>query len=868
MRYLGFVFFAISFYCNSQQIVLSGFVTDSLQKPISDATILVKDNKNNINYGLTNKFGKYFLSINSNSDSIFIEVRSLGYKTYKKILNISKDLTHNVILFEKKEELEEIIIESKRSIIENKDTIIYNIRNFLSSEEETLEDVLKKLPGLEVSETGQINYNGKQIEKILIEGEDLASKNYTILSQNLDASLLKNVQVLRNYDDNPLRKKFNNSERVALNLNIKENKKNILFGNFNFGVGSEKRYKIKNNIGLLRKRIKGLFFQNYNNIGLLSKNINNQKNVAEFVIENNNLPLLDAEVSKTSNFSESLLQDDESILNKTANNNLTLSSKIGKNTSLRVLSLYNTDKINFENRTTTIFQTRNDTINIQEQSDGFDEIKNLLNDIEIKFYDNKSLYITLENNFKNTKSSWVENLVTNANNSSNILNAANIKENYIFNNLRATYQPSKSLIFENYFYQSSSSLEEIFETSNSRFNFETNNPLNQFLEKDNKFLGWKSRLTFIKQSTKLYIETILEKENYSFQNKIISKNKDSVLFANTLYLKNFSRGLKMNYQIENKNKDKFQIDFSGVFKTLKSENIINNTYLLPSTKLNYSFNLETFGSFSLSYQYRKELLNTNYFFNGFLLKNYRVINNQLQAIVPSNINTIGFAHNLQKLDTGFLSFTVSTLSYFDKSAIIDSQININSTTNIIDFIDTNSFFFFIQNETTQYFSKLKSSFKLKTNFNIFSSFLFLNNSDLEELTNYSFKINFYGTTYFKKFLNFQFFLKYQRDWSIFQNTRNSVDNYFFKISTVHNFNENCLLTLGYNGYLLNNNFQNFLSGNLKYNPEKSKFNYKISFTNLLADDFFTLGQVNDFQNFNSSSKIIPSYIMVNIGYRF
>lgn len=868
MRYLWCFFFALNFYCYGQQKLLNGFVSDTLKNPISDATILIKDKNNNINFGLTNQFGKYAIPITFETDSIFIEVRSLGYKTYKKILSIKKEFTHNVILYEKKEELEEIIIESKRSIIQNKDTITYNIGSFLSKEEETLEDVLQKLPGLEVLETGQINYNGKQIEKILIDGEDLASKKYTLLSQNLDASLLKNVQVLRNYDDNPLRKKFNNSERVALNLNIKESKKNVFFGNVTLGIGTKNRYKIKNNLGLLKKRIKGLFFQNYNNIGLSSKNINNTTNVTNFDLEKNNQPFLDTEISKISNFSTRILKDDEAVLNKTANNSLTLSSRITKNTSLRVLTFYDTDMINFENTTSTVFQTTNDFIEIQEDSDGFDKFKNFLNDVEVKFYNSKNIYITFENNSKNTKSSWIENLRTNASNNSNLSNTADSKENYIFNNLRATYQSSKSMIFENYFYQSSSSLEEFFETSNSRFNFESNEPLNQLLKKDNKFLGWKSRLTFKKRLSSINIETVLEKENYYFKNDIISKNKDSTIFANEFNLKSLNRGLKINYLIENKNKSNFQIDFSGVFKTLQYENAINKNYFLPSSKLNYSFNLKKFGRFSISYQYRKELLNTNYFFNGFLLKNYRVINNQIEVIASSNINTIGFSHSLQKLDTGFLSFTVSSLSYFDKSAIFDSQININSTTNLIDFIDRTSFFFFIQNETTQYFSKLKSSFKLKTNFNIFSNFLLLNNSDLEELTNYSFKVNFYGTTYFKKFLNFQFFLKYQRDWSVFQNTRNSINNYFFNISTVHNFNENWLLSVGYNSYILNNNFQNFLSGNLRYNPDKSKFNYSLKLTNIFADDFFNLNQVNDFQSFNSSSRIIPSYIMMSVGYRF
>ncbi|WP_088324034.1 hypothetical protein [Polaribacter tangerinus] len=136
------------------------------------------------------------------------------------------------------------------------------------------------------------------------------------------------------------------------------------------------------------------------------------------------------------------------------------------------------------------------------------------------------------------------------------------------------------------------------------------------------------------------------------------------------------------------------------------------------------------------------------------------------------------------------------------------------------------------------------------------------------MISYSYVSRISGTTYFKKPINFQFYLKYQRDWTFFQNRQSSVNNYFANITATYKINENWLASATANSFNLNNNFQNFINGSLNYNPVKGKFNYKLQFINLANQSTFDILQINDFQSYSSKTRIIPRYIMLSATMRF
>lgn len=109
-------------------------------------------------------------------------------------------------LKEKAESLSAVVLEADEKIKINRDTVSYRVSAFKDGSERTVEDMLKKLSEIEVSENGNIKALGKPIQKILIEGDDLADSNYKVISKNLDISAIDNIEIISNYVENPVLK--------------------------------------------------------------------------------------------------------------------------------------------------------------------------------------------------------------------------------------------------------------------------------------------------------------------------------------------------------------------------------------------------------------------------------------------------------------------------------------------------------------------------------------------------------------------------------------------------------------------------------------------------------------------------------------
>ncbi len=132
--------------------------------------------------------------------------------------------------------LPEVTVKVK-PIQQNGDTIKYNVASFQGKEDHYLEDVLKKLPGIEVAENGTISYRGNSINHLNIEGQDLLGNRYNQATRNLPVDAVAQVQIMEN--DQPVRalKDRKPSERATLNIKLKSGYKLKPFGEFQGGIG-------------------------------------------------------------------------------------------------------------------------------------------------------------------------------------------------------------------------------------------------------------------------------------------------------------------------------------------------------------------------------------------------------------------------------------------------------------------------------------------------------------------------------------------------------------------------------------------------------------------------------------------------------
>ncbi len=223
---------------SSAQIKLSGIVKDSIS-PLEMANVIALDTvtKRIVSYGFTDSEGFYKLEVKKNT-VYNIKISYIGLKSIDDFVTTAEvDLVKNYTM-DNDNMLDEITIVSKMPVSIKGDTIIYNADSFKNGSERKLEDVLKKLPGVEVNDAGEIEVEGKVVEKIMVDGKEFFSGDTKLATKNIPSNAVDKIQVLRNYGDvNQLRGVQDNQDRVAINIKLKEGKKNFWFGDITGGIG-------------------------------------------------------------------------------------------------------------------------------------------------------------------------------------------------------------------------------------------------------------------------------------------------------------------------------------------------------------------------------------------------------------------------------------------------------------------------------------------------------------------------------------------------------------------------------------------------------------------------------------------------------
>ncbi|MFV0540636.1 MAG: carboxypeptidase regulatory-like domain-containing protein [Aestuariibaculum sp.] len=271
--FLVFVFF-FSFITFSQNIRLEGIVTDSTGTGIEMANVVAinKATQAMTAYAITNDQGKYFLNVKAHTTYHF-KVSYIGYTPFENELTTdSENSTYNIILSQGIL-LNELEIVHEMPVTISGDTIVYNTDSFTTGTERKLEDVLKKLPGVEINDGGEVQVEGKTVKKVMVEGKDFFDGDTKLATQNIPADALDKVQVLRNYNEvSNLKGLENNEENIALNIKLKEGKKNFWFGDVTAGIGvghKEGHYIANPKLFYYSPKYSINFIGNINNIGEL-----------------------------------------------------------------------------------------------------------------------------------------------------------------------------------------------------------------------------------------------------------------------------------------------------------------------------------------------------------------------------------------------------------------------------------------------------------------------------------------------------------------------------------------------------------------------------------------------------------------------
>ncbi|RZL43395.1 MAG: carboxypeptidase regulatory-like domain-containing protein, partial [Pedobacter sp.] len=275
MKKLLFCFVVLfSTFSIAQNIRFEGTIQDNSKLPLEMANIMAinQSTKAMDGYSITNDKGKFLLSLKPNT-TYSIKVSYIGFSPLEETIATKTENLTKVFTLQEGVELEGVEIVREMPVSIKGDTIVYNADSFKTGTERKLEDLLKKMPGVEVNADGEIEVEGKKVQKLMVEGKDFFDGDTKLGVKNIPADAIDKVQVLRNYNENSILKGVeNNQDNIAMNIKLKEGKKNFWFGDVTAGIGVghvEERYIINPKLFYYNPKYSINLITNFNNIGEL-----------------------------------------------------------------------------------------------------------------------------------------------------------------------------------------------------------------------------------------------------------------------------------------------------------------------------------------------------------------------------------------------------------------------------------------------------------------------------------------------------------------------------------------------------------------------------------------------------------------------
>ncbi|WP_372753536.1 outer membrane beta-barrel protein [Mariniflexile sp.] len=216
--------------------------------PLEAATVYLQREKDSslITYAISGRDGQFSLEGKTNDNSVNLFISYVGYQTYLKSTKVKSGTTDlgKLNLKVNSNALGEVLIKSTAPITIKKDTLEYNVNSFKTKKDANVEDLLKELPGVEVSDEGTITVNGKEVNRILVNGKPFFGDDPTITTRNLTKDIVDKIQILdTKTKDQAFTGEEVDGENKTVNLVIKEENNKGVFGRLAAGVGTDKHYE-------------------------------------------------------------------------------------------------------------------------------------------------------------------------------------------------------------------------------------------------------------------------------------------------------------------------------------------------------------------------------------------------------------------------------------------------------------------------------------------------------------------------------------------------------------------------------------------------------------------------------------------------
>ncbi|WP_152611474.1 carboxypeptidase-like regulatory domain-containing protein [Psychroserpens damuponensis] len=864
------LFFLTSFLSEAQETEISGNIVDKTSlKPVPDVNILLKNlNGLILDYTSTDLNGDFNIKLPAGFDKLILETSIISHLAYRKEILISdyknSNITLDISLEERLTALKEVYIEGKkRPITVKKDTTVYNINQFKDGTEQVVEDLLKKLPGITVSENGNIKFKGKRVIRLLLDGDNLFDSNYTVGSRNINSNIIASIEAIEDYNTNPLLKGVKSSDDVAVNLILKEGKVDVS-GDAEVGLGIEDRTYLRANMISVSKKLKGFGTFSHNNIG---------ENYSPYNFVSNSLDIssLNEINQRTSNLVNgsgfnSSLPDHRVRVNNNFFGSLNALYKINKDISLRGNYNLFADKLKRNETNAVLYNFEDTQIDIFSQNN-IDRIPTLHNvSSELIYHINKKSLFTAKGKFES------KNITENAigNNNGLYLERTSVSKDLFFNtDLEYTYKVDSKSVLQIVSNMSSNKIPQDLEV------LEETDFSHQAIDIEKTTFNVQSNY-FTKQKNIEYGFSL----GYNFETNDLVSNLDgiqtSLSLTNQLNYKLSKPFLNLSYNY-NKNKWQFLAEVENQLLNIKIEDAnLESTYsnsefiLNPSLTLKYSISKNA--NYYVDYNLSNQIPTLSNIYSGLILRDVRslLVNDFSFNLFNNHSYTLGYEvndfYNLFQFNL-FGRYSYNKYGYVNSFNVSE---DVDFYTSIVNVTNNNNYNFGLRLE--KYLHFMRSTLNFDSNYSINEYQNIINDSELRNNKSKSLFAKFQLRTGFKSAINFENKIAIRNN--VFDNQDGSTNSFTalqtdFKTKFVKNEFQFVFTTQYVKPDLKTNiNGDLFLDASLNYKPKKGKIEYQLKANNLLNNSTYQNINVSDFSSSNYEHNLIERLVLLSVKFKF
>ncbi len=864
-----------------KEITITGTIKDTGNKPIPYIDVLLKKNDSLghiLAFAITDDAGRYKIIHQLELSEVVLETSSLAHDKKHKLLSITQNtqkFTVDIILKERTEDLKEIVIEAATRVHIKNDTTIFNLEILTNGSERVVEDILRKLPGVIIDENGKFKFKGKDVNNVLLDGDNLFDGSYTIGTKNINAEHIKGVEAIENFEDNPMLQGLTQNEQVALNLKFQAGLS--LSGNATLGYGYKDHYYVNGTAIAITKKLKGFSVTSYNNTG--NRRSNEQFDAIGYISRIRGVNERPFNAPSYISNKGNLSQASNSIKNNEFFGSLNILPKLSETETLRINLDVLSDKAIEQSSSTTIINVDPGNPIVIEQSN---------RKMAKPFYFNaKAMFKTFINKKSSLFTQFKFSKVRNDNEQLGVRNSIEQGENNLFkeyflsNNTKYTYRINEqsALRIEGVvgFSEKPESLTLI---SGIDFNTNTlvpNTTNDQTVYSKKRSLQLQGNYYKI-DNNKNKFNVMLRTDYFEnrLQSNLIDINNVSI-YKNNVDYSVFLPNISADYYLKLK-KLKIRPKASAkLYSYVYNDRLLlyrqdNNELLFDASLwLNYDFNKKHRISSTIGHSNKppkEENLYTNFILRAnLLLQNNELNFNKLTASIFNisyrftnlfrDINA-SFGFNYQKDNNAYLSANIITQDVSFISNFLQDNGSENRTWNA-------SF------ET--YVSALRATFRLTGYYANNNYFNLVNSLDLRSNKSKTINATFsIGTSYIGKFLFGNNFLYQKTNFTIqrlpgFEN-ESITNNFEVTFIPSNRFRMDADLNYTIPNIDSSKNRTMTLDASASYENKKKTITYRLQGKNLLNQQNINLINNTDFSTTSNTQSLFERYILLSIRFRF